>query len=70
MLCCLLKFYLLCGHFIKSESWPIVGFSLHIGSTGVFGMNLNTLYPRVWSLKEVFSATNQEIGLCDFITLT
>ena len=23
----ILKFYLLCGHFIKSESWPVVDFS-------------------------------------------
>ena len=65
-----LKFYLMCDCFIKSESWPVVGFSPHVGSTGVFGVYLNTFYPRVWSLKEVFSATNQEIGLCGFITLT
>ena len=63
MLVVYLKFRLACGRFIKSESWPVVDFSPHVGSTGVFEMNLNTLYPRVWSLKEVFSATNQAIGL-------
>ena len=64
------KFYLLFGRFVKSESWPAVGFSPHVGSTGVFGINLNALDPTVWSLKEVFSATNQAIGLCGFSTLT
>ena len=53
-----LKFCLLCGRFIKSEIWPVVGFGPHIGSTGVFGWNLNTLDPINWSLKEVFSAAN------------
>ena len=66
----ILKFYLLCGRFVKSESCPDVGFSPHVGSTGVFGMNLNTLDPKVWSLKEVFSAMNQAIRLQGFITLT
>ena len=56
--------------FIKSESWPVVGVSPHVGSRGCSGWNLNTLDPRIWSLKEVFSATNQAIGLCGFITLT
>ena len=56
--------------FIKSESWPVVGFSPHVTSTGVFGINLNTLYPNFWSFKEVFSATNKAIGLYSFITLT
>ena len=65
-----LKFYLLCGRIVKSEGWPVVGFRPHVGSTRVFGMNLNTLYSTVWSLKEVFSVTNQAIGLCGFITLT
>ena len=32
--------------FIKSESWPVVGFCPHVTSTGVFGINLNTLYPK------------------------
>ena len=49
--------------YINSESWPVVGFSPHVGSTGVFGINLNTLYPSFGSLREVFSATNQAIGL-------
>ena len=65
-----MKFFPPVRPFIKSETWPVVGFSPHIGSTGVFGMNLNTLYPKVWSLKELFSTTNQAIGLCGFITLT
>ena len=51
---------------MKSESWPVIGFSPHVGSMGVFGINLNTLYSRVWSLKEVFSATNEAIGLYGF----
>ena len=57
------KFYLMCGRFVKSESWPVVGFCPHVGSTGVFGINLSTLYPSFGSLKEVFSATNQAIRL-------
>ena len=60
----ILKFYLLCSRFVKSERWPAVGFCPHIGSTGVFGINLNTLYSTFWSLKEVFSATNKAIRLC------
>ena len=64
---CLLfeSFFLLRGHFIyiNPESWPVVGFCPHVGSTGVFGINLSTLYPSVGSLKEVFSTTNQAIGL-------
>ena len=49
--------------YINPESWPVVGFCPHVGSTGVFGINLSTLYPSCGSLKEVFSATNQEIRL-------
>ena len=56
--------------FMKSERWPVVGFCPHVDSTGVFGINLNTLYPIVWSFKEVFSATNKAIGQYSFITLT
>ena len=48
---------------MKSESWLVVGFCPHIDSTGVFGINLNTLYSKFWSLKEVFSAMNKEIRL-------
>ena len=58
-----IKFYLLCGCLFKSEGWPVVGFFPHVGSTGVFGINLNTLYSTFWSLKEVFSATNKAIIL-------
>ena len=61
-----LKFYLLCGRSVKSESWLVVGFCPHIGSTGVFGINLNTLYSIFWSLKEVFSTTNEAIRLYGF----
>ena len=64
-----LKVYLLCGRLMKSESWLVVGFCPHVDS-GVFGINLNTLYSKFWSLKEVFSATNKAIGLYGFITLT
>ena len=60
-----LKVYLMCGHFMKSERWPVVGFCPHVDSTGVFGINLNTLYSTLWSLKKVFSATNKAIRLCD-----
>ena len=56
--------------FIKSEIWPVVGFYPHVTSTGVFGINLNTFYPNFWSFKEVFSASNEAIGLYSFITLT
>ena len=44
--------------YINPESWPVVGFCPHVGSTGVFGINLSTLYPSFGSLKEVFSITN------------
>ena len=37
--------------FIKSESWPVVGFYPHVTSTRVFGVNLNTLYPNFGSFK-------------------
>ena len=36
---------------IISESWPVVGFYPHVTSTGVFGINLNTLYPNFGSSK-------------------
>ena len=55
---------------MKSEGWPVVGFFPHVTSIGVFGINVNTLYPNFWSFKEVFSAANKAIGLCGFITLT
>ena len=44
--------------YVNPESWPVVGFCPHVGSTGVFGINLSTLYPSFGSLNEVFSATN------------
>ena len=37
--------------FIKSKSWPVVDFCPHVTSTGVFGVNLNTLYPNFGSFK-------------------
>ena len=37
--------------YINSESWPVVGFCPHVGSTGVFGINLNTLHSRFLVLK-------------------
>ena len=49
--------------YINPESWPVVGFCPHVGSTGVFGINLSTLYPSFGSLKEVFRTKNQTIRL-------
>ena len=37
--------------YINIESWPVVGFCPHVGSTGVFGINLNTLYLSFWVLE-------------------
>ena len=37
--------------FMKSESWPVVGFCPHVTSTGVFGINLSTLYPNFGSFE-------------------
>ena len=37
--------------FIKSESWPVVGFCPHVICTGVFGINLSTLYPNFGSFE-------------------
>ena len=65
-----LKYYLLCGCLQNSESRPVVGFRPHVTSTGVFVENLDTLYPNVWSLKEVSGAANKAIGLCGLITFT
>ena len=42
----------------------------HVTSTGVFVENPNTLYPSIWSLKEVFGVANKAIGLSDFVTFT
>ena len=56
--------------FIKFERWRVIGFFPHASSAGVFGINLNTLYPNFWSFKEVFSATNQTIRLFGLNTLT
>ena len=39
-------------------------------SAGVFLENPDTLYPIVWSLKEVSGAANKAIGLFGFITFT
>ena len=50
--------------YMISGSWPVVGLCPHVDSTGVFGMNLNTLYSTFWCLKEVFSARNKAIRLC------
>ena len=37
--------------YINPESWPVVGFCPHVGSTGVFGINLITLYPSFGSFE-------------------
>ena len=49
--------------YMNLESWPVVGFCPHVESTGVFGTYLNTLYPILGSMKELFSIANQAIGL-------
>ena len=49
--------------YINTKSWLVVYFCPHVGSTGVFGVNLSTLYPSFGSLKEVFSTVNQAIRL-------
>ena len=67
MLCIIMLMIYILSHvrsFMKSESWPVVGFWPHVDSMGVFGINLNTLYSTFWSLKEVFSATNKAIRVC------
>ena len=55
---------------MQPESWPVVDFCPHVDSMGVFGININTIYSKFWSLKEVFNAMNKAIGLYDFITFT
>ena len=65
-----LKYYLSVRPFIKSESWPVVDSCPHVTSTGVFGININTLYPIFCPFKEVFSAANKAIELYGFIALT
>ena len=37
--------------YINVVSWPVVGFCPHVGSTGVFGVNLITLYPSFGSFE-------------------
>ena len=37
--------------YINPESWPVVGFCPHVGSKGVFGINLITLYPSFGSFE-------------------
>ena len=37
--------------YINPESWPVVGFCPHVRSTGVFGINLITLYPSFGSFE-------------------
>ena len=49
--------------YINLESLLVVGFCPHVGNTGVFGIHLNTLYPIIGSIKEVFSKVNQAIRL-------
>ena len=52
---CLLceKFILLFGHFIyiNSESWPVVGFCPHVGSTGGVRDKLEHSLPQFWVLE-------------------
>ena len=52
--------------YINPESWPVVGFCPHVGSTGVFGINLITLYPSFGSFEggvQHNEPGNQTIGL-------
>ena len=49
--------------YVSLESWPVIGFYPHVRTTGVFGIHLNTLYPILGSIKEVFSTANQAIRL-------
>ena len=37
--------------YIKPESWPVVGFCPLVRNTGVFGINLITLYPSFGSFE-------------------
>ena len=55
--------------FTKSESWPVVGFSPHVGSTGVFGIAPKHTGPSVLVREGGVSAANQAIGLYGFITV-
>src|SRR4051812_8120419 len=53
--------------FIKSKSWPVVGFCPHVTSTGVFGINLSTLYPNFGSFEggvQHNEPGNRTIKLC------
>ena len=63
--CLLYEIFSFCAAvlYINPERWTVVGFCPHVRRTGVFGINLSTLYPSFGSLKEVFSTTNQAIGL-------
>ena len=52
--------------YINPESWPVVGFCPHVRSTGVFGINLSTLYPSFGSFEggaQHNEPGNQTIGL-------
>ena len=51
--CLLFGFFPSCAAvlYINPESWPVVGFCPHVGSTGVFGINLSTLYPSFGSFE-------------------
>ena len=37
--------------YINPESWPVISFCPHVGSTGVFEINLITRYPSFVSLE-------------------
>ena len=52
--------------YINPESWPVVGFCPHVGSTGVFGITLITLYPSFGSFEggvQHNEPVNRTIGL-------
>src|SRR3954469_16762237 len=46
-----LKYYFLWGRLSKIERWPVVGFCPHATSTGVFRINMRTLFPIVGSFE-------------------
>ena len=52
--------------YINPESWPVVGFGPHVRSTGVFGIDLITLYPSFGSFEggvQQNEPGNRTIGL-------
>ena len=55
---------------MQFEGWPVVGFCPHVDSTGVFGINLNTLYSILGPSREALNTTNKAIRLYGLNALT